>query len=327
MTYKDEIYGTIKITEPVILDLMKSPSLKRLKDIDQAGYFEPHFPGSSRTRFEHSVGVYLLLKKYSAPIEEQIAGLIHDVSHTAFSHCADYALDAGSQTKHDYQDNIFVDFVKKTEIPIIIKKHDFDPGYILDEENFPLKEKKLPDLCADRIDYSLRGAVFFMGMRKAEIKDFLNNLEVEDQNWVFKNFESAKKYANLFAMLNAYYYAGLQSAVMLKTVGDYLRHGLLKGYIAEKDLHTTDKEVLSRLSQYHNKDKQLKLFFNRMTLKTGYRNDPKDYTVHVVCKSRAVDPLCRYEGEIKRVSDIDKNWKVILEKESKIKEYFIKFLD
>jgi len=327
MRYEDKIYGKIEITEPIILDLINSPSLERLKGIDQAGYFEPHFPESSRTRFEHSVGVYLLLKKYSAPIEEQIAGLIHDVSHTVFSHCADYALDAGSEKKHDHQDNIFVDFVKKTEIPAIIKKHNFDPDYILDEENFPLKEKKLPDLCADRIDYSLRDAMFFMNMRKAEIKDFLNNLEAEDQNWVFKNFESARKYADLFIMLNVYYYSSLQSAVMLKTVGDYLRHGLLKGYIAEKDLHTTDKEILLKLSQYHDEDKQLKLFSDRMNLKIDYHNDPQDYTVHVFCKSRVVDPLCKYEGKIKRVSDIDKKWKEIFEKESKLKEYFIKFLD
>jgi len=327
MIYEDRIYGTFEINEPIILDLINSPSLQRLKGIDQAGYFEPHFPGTAHTRFGHSLGVYILLRKYSAPIEEQIAGLIHDVSHTVFSHCADYALDAGSEKKHDYQDSIFIDFVKKTEIPAIIEKYNFDPNYILDEKNFPLKEKELPDLCADRIDYSLRTAAFFMDMKQTDIESILNDLTVEDQNWVFKNFEGAKKYADLFLKLNTDYYAGLSSAVMLKTVGDYLRHGLLKNYITEKDFHTTDKEVLSKLSQYHSRDEKLKLFFDRMNLETGFRNDSKDYTVHVFCKSRVVDPLCKYEGGIKRVSDIDKKWKKTFEKESKLKEYFIKFLD
>ena len=115
------------------------------------------------------------MKKYNASTEEQIAGLIHDVSHSAFSHCIDYVLDIGSEKEHNHQDNLFESFVRKTEIPEIIKKHDFDSEYILDDANFPLKEKDLPDLCADRIDYSLRTAVIFKEADNADINYFLNN--------------------------------------------------------------------------------------------------------------------------------------------------------
>jgi HD superfamily phosphohydrolase len=55
MLYTDSIYGDINIQEPVILDLINSPELQRLKDVDMAGYFEPHFPGSAHSRFEHSL--------------------------------------------------------------------------------------------------------------------------------------------------------------------------------------------------------------------------------------------------------------------------------
>ena len=43
MKYTDRIYGESKITEPVILKLINSQALQRLKEIDQAGYFEPSF--------------------------------------------------------------------------------------------------------------------------------------------------------------------------------------------------------------------------------------------------------------------------------------------
>ena len=92
INYSDKVYGKIKITEPVVLDLMNCESMKRLKGIDQVGYSKPFFHYPRRTRFEHSVGVYLLLKKYNTPIEEQVSGLIHDISHSAFSHAIDYIM-------------------------------------------------------------------------------------------------------------------------------------------------------------------------------------------------------------------------------------------
>jgi HD superfamily phosphohydrolase len=152
MKYTDRVYGEFEITEPVILELINSPSLQRLKDIDQAGYrplwVKPDaYTGEyDHSRFAHSLGVYLLLRKYDAPLEEQIAGLIHDASHSAFSHCIDYILDSGSEKEHNHQDNLFDNFIRKTEIPEIIKKYGFDLDYILNDKNFPLKERGLPDL-------------------------------------------------------------------------------------------------------------------------------------------------------------------------------------
>ena len=323
MKYTDRVYGNFEIDEPVILELINSKTTQRLKNIDQAGYFEPHSPGTAHSRFEHSIGVYLLLKMYGAPIEEQIAGLIHDVSHSAFSHCIDYVLDAGSEKEHNHQDNVFDEFVRKSEIPEILKKYDLNLEYILDDKNFPLKEKDLPDLCADRIDYSLRTATVFREIENG--KYFIDNLLAENGQWIFKDFESAEKYAKLFLKLNTDYYSGLPSAVMFRTVGDYLRYSLSKNYISETDLYTTDKVVLGKIEPYIKTDSKLSLLFDRMNNKIGFRNDPNDYNGKVFCKSRVVNPLCWYKGKIKRVSEIEPSWNDIIEQESKPKEYFLKF--
>src|SRR3989344_7997084 len=206
MKYTDRVYGDFEIDEPVILELINSKTTQRLKDIDQAGYFEPHSPGTAHSRFEHSIGVYLLLKMYGAPIEEQIAGLIHDVSHSAFSHCIDYVLDVGSEKEHNHQDNFFDVYIRKTQIPEIIEKYGFDPDYIFNDKNFPLEEKELPDLCADRIDYSLRTATIFKVINEQDKKYIRKNLIAERTNWLFKDLKSAKKYARLFFKLNKIYY-------------------------------------------------------------------------------------------------------------------------
>lgn len=325
MNYTDRIYGEVEIMEPVVLELIESPTLQRLKEIDQAGYFEPYNPGTAHSRFEHSLGVFCLLKKYGASLEEQIAGLIHDVSHSAFSHCVDYVLDVGSEKEQNHQDNTFRKFVEKSEIPAILEKYNLDPDYILNDKNFPLEEKELPDLCADRIDYSLRAAVIFREINIDNLNYFLNSLVTKNKQWLFKDFESAKKYAELFFKLNKKYYSDIYSAVMFRTVGDYLRYALQKKYISESDLYTTDKIVLSKVGNYLEKDKKLNFLFDRMNNKIKFKNDPENYDAQVFCKSRAVDPLCDHNGEVKRVSEVDASWKEILKNELKPKEYFIKF--
>jgi len=331
MLYRDLIYGEVNIDEPIILDLINSRSVQRLKKIDQAGYRQPWIKPELRvnsyeeSRFSHSVGVYLLLKNYGASLEEQVTGLIHDVSHAVFSHCIDYVLSLGSEKNQSHQDNIFEEFVKKSEIPEILKKYNFDLDYILSDKNFPLKEKNLPDLCADRIDYSLRREFIFKEINKENVDYLLNNLITQNSEWVFKNFESAKKFSELFLKLNIKYFTSLGSALMYRTVGDYLKYAVEKGYVDESDFYTTDSEVLEKTEKYHNKDEKLKLLFDRMNNKIGFTNNPEDFESHIYCKSRVVNPLFFDNGKILRVSDVDKEWRRIVQEELRPKEYFLKF--
>jgi hypothetical protein len=332
MLYYDRVYGKLKITAPVILDLIKSPSLQRLKEVEQAGYSPLYFQLHSLTRtkevnrFEHSVGVFLLLRKFGASLAEQVAGLIHDVSHSAFSHTIDYIFDSGSPSNHDYQDKIHEEFVKNTEIPGILEKYQFNIDYILNEKNFPLKERDLPDLCADRIDYSLRNTLGYRVTNKERINYFLQNLTTEKNFWVFKNFQSAKDYAELFLKLNTVHYAGFPTAVMFQTMADLLKHALGKGYINKKDLYTTDKAVLGKIKKHMKNDQKLKLLFKRISGKVKFKNSPRHFDVHVYLKSRVVDPLFKTDGKFKRVSQVKPIWAKIIKAELKPKEYFIKFI-
>ncbi|MFA7209073.1 MAG: HD domain-containing protein [Parcubacteria group bacterium] len=327
MVYQDKIYGQALIDEPVILELINSYELQRLKEISLAGYFEPYHPGSKHTRFEHSVGVYLLLRKFGAPIEEQVSGLIHDVSHSAFSHAVDYALSEGSEKEQNHQDNYFTEYVLNSSIPKILEKYGFDAGYIMDEKNFPLLENQLPDLCADRIDYSLRGLLAYKVADMGKIGNILENFIVQDGKWIIKDFDLAYGYAQLFHILNDNYYSGITSAVMFRRLGDYLRYALDMGYVTKDDLYTTDDEVIGKINRRLAGDARLASLWKNLNNSQGYENNPDDYDAEVYCKSRVIDPLCRYGGGIKRVSDIEPGWKDEIKRELQPKRYLIKFFD
>lgn len=327
MMYSDKVFGEFSIEEPVLVELIESTTLQRLKNISQAGYYEPFFPGSYHTRFEHSVGDMFLLKYFGAPIEEQIAGLIHDVSHSAFSHCIDYIGGIEGQKDQTHQDNMFEDFVRNSEIPTILQKYGFDLNYILDDSHFSLKETNIPDLCTDRMDYSLRAGIMHGEINRHDVDYFLENITATNGQWIFKNIESAAWYAKLFLKVSSTYFSGIESAVMLSSVGAYLKHGLTKKYITMDDIYVDDVHVLAKMKPFHETDSELNHLFERMSNKVPYKNNPEKFSSHVFCKSRVVDPLFFDGSEVKRVSEVDEDWKQTLIRESQPKEYFIQFED
>lgn len=327
MQYVDRIYGPCAISHPLIVELIESPSLQRLKGVDQAGYFEPFHRGLRYSRFEHSLGVMLLLQRYQSNLEEQVAGLLHDASHSAFSHCIDYVSDLGSPETHSRQDDILVDFLDKTEIPGILAAHGLDFAAVMNHNRHPLLESALPDLSADRLDYSLRTALVAGEIEQADAERFLACLEVQRDHWIFGSEECARDYANLFSLLNEKYFAGLASAVMFYTVGSYLTYALDRKYISIEDLYTTDLSVLNKISPVHGRDPMLLALYRRMTCQTEYFEAHDSSAARVFCKSRVVDPLCRSRRNIKRLSELDPQWQATVAEQSRPREYRIGFHD
>jgi len=215
--------------------------------------------------------------------------------------------------------------VKRSDIPKIIKKHGFNLNYILNDKNFPLKEKDLPDLCADRINYSLLTATV-LGKSKS-VQRIISNLSVHQNRWVFKDFVVAKEFAELFREINNKFYSGLPSATMFRTLADYLRYAITKKYISEKDMYETDSYVLAKIKPYLKSDSRLRLLFRRLSRKTTIKNNPDNYDVEVYCKSRIINPLCWHNKKIMKISEIDKDWGKVLKQESIPKHYYLKFVD
>ncbi|MFH0857590.1 MAG: HD domain-containing protein [Candidatus Magasanikbacteria bacterium] len=324
MRISSRVYGDFDVTEPVIQEIIQSPAIQRLKGIDQAGYIEPYFPGTKQTRYEHSIGCYILLHKYGASREEQIAGLIHDVSHTVFSHCSDYIFKEGNPSKHTYQDDIFRSYVMSTNIPDILEKYGYDVNYILDEHNFPLQERELPDLCGDRIDYFLLTLVEYKDKTQEEVLDILSHLHVIDGDWVFDDINVCHEYAKLFFHANKFYYSGIPTALMFHTVSSYIKYAFEKGYIQKEDFFTTDEEVLKKIQPFHKSDEKLAHLFDQMNGNLEYTEDRENYNVEMICKSRIVDPYVLVDNKEVRLSKMVPEWKEVLETENKPKKHYLR---
>jgi len=98
-TIHDPVYGAIAADELEWL-LIQSHPLQRLKGIKQLGLVDAVFPGANHTRFEHSLGTMhmagLIARHLDLePLETRkvrLAGLLHDLGHSAFSHAVEGVL-------------------------------------------------------------------------------------------------------------------------------------------------------------------------------------------------------------------------------------------
>jgi hypothetical protein len=251
----------------------------------------------------------ILLKKLGAEIEEQIAGLLHDVSHTPFSHVIDSVI--GDPTKEDYQDKIYEEFLKKSEIPKILKKYNFDINLFLNHKNFKLLEKEAPSLCADRIDYCLRQLRMRDGKNLTD--KILNNLFVREAQIVFRDEKFANIFGQEYASLQREEWGGEESMSRYYILSEILKKALKNNLISLADFEKTEKPILRILN--NSKDKFI--LKNLNTLKKGFKIIDDKNGIELKKKFRYVDPEILIGNSYKRLSEISPEYLKFIQSEKK----------
>lgn len=239
MLISDRVYGDIEISSKVLEELIASRPLQRLKGIAQHGVPDEYYSVNGFSRYDHCVGVMLLLYKLGATEEEQIAGLLHDVSHTAFSHMIDWVV--GDGAVEDFQDSQHQEYVLASEIPDILSKHGYSAQRMVDYHHFGLLERDLPDLCADRVDYSLRE------LPADVIAQCEPQLTVRDGRIVFKTKEAAHIFATHFLELQHTVWAGAETSARCRVFADILRLAVRKNVVTMDDFWQNDAAIVAKL--------------------------------------------------------------------------------
>lgn len=121
MKFVDSIYSCSPINEPVLIDLLQTRAMQRLQGVYQHGVTAILGITQPVTRYEHSLGVWHLVKRFGGSLEEQITALIHDVSHSVFSHVIDYLADGRQIT--NFHDEYKEFYVAGTELPEVLGRY------------------------------------------------------------------------------------------------------------------------------------------------------------------------------------------------------------
>lgn len=318
------LYGTVTVEEPVLLELFESSELRRLQFLRQHSieYFTQN--QVSYNRFEHSVGVFCLVRRFGASLKEQIASLLHDVSHTPFSHVGAFYFSSDPKKMDAFQDTIHENFLRNSSLATILHKYGFLVEEVLPTNPlFSRLERHLPDICADRFEYNVTGGVY-EGLITAEEAAFIvAHLRYADRTdgqghalacsatagWFFDDIKAAQLFARLPLFMTEHVWGGVVSCVTGPWLGAALRRAVTCGVLNEEVvLNSTDDAVWNLLVS--SDDVELQGYTKKIIHAEDYCCvDEQNPEVVMHGKFRGVDPLVCVGNEWKRLSVLDSSFK------------------
>lgn len=304
-------YGPLEVDEPVLLELIESPTFQRLKSIHQYGIaYYLDFP-EEYNRYDHSMGVFAILRLKGASLEEQIAGLLHDVSHTAFSHVGDWIY-GQEHTDGDYQTSVHEGFLKKYGLGEILAKYDLEAAQVMPLESlFPMLEQKGPTLCADRIDYNIQGAYYQGYITHAEAIEILGDLQYIDGDWVSTRPDLMAKIGSFSLYMSSECWGSATNHFTSRWFANAILRGVALGLLTYEDINFgIDDTIWSVLNE--SPDPQIRRWM-RMVMNSANHFSPVPVSQAdevIRSKFRGIDPWILVEGGKIRLTELDPVYRV-----------------
>lgn len=302
-----EVY---KIYHPEIPDYLReaalTPPMQRLRDVGMnCGCEYTAFPRFSRctkySRYDHSLGVGLIVWHFTASPAQALAGLFHDIATPAFSHVVDF-LHGDHLRQESTEDGTTERIDGSPEIQALLRSLGLTTADVCDYHRYPVADNDAPRLSADRLEYTLGNLVQFGFAEINEVKSLYDDLFVgENEDGVpeltFRSGEKALRFAR-GAMRCAEVYVSDEDRCAMQMLAELLGGAIRKGVLTERDLSRTEPEVLALLqadAEYARKWETFRAY--REILTADRPGTDGDWRV-IPAKKRRIDPLIVGRGRV-----------------------------
>ncbi|MBN8234952.1 HD domain-containing protein [Halobacillus kuroshimensis] len=170
--FKDPVHRYVHVRERVIWDLIGTSEFQRLRRVKQLGTSYLTFHGAEHSRFNHSLGVYEIVRRIIENFKDRphwnqeerllclCAALLHDLGHGPFSHSFEKVY------KLDHEEFTQAILLGDTEVNQVLRRVEKGfPKKVADVINKTYENKLVVSLIssqidADRMDYLQRDAYF-----------------------------------------------------------------------------------------------------------------------------------------------------------------------
>lgn len=301
LVWNDRVYGSVEIAQPVLFDLLSTRTVQRLGGVLQHGVTALIGITRPTTRLEHSLGVMALVQRLGGDLPELIAALLHDVSHTAFSHVIDYVFH--SHDSQGYHEEHKEAFIANSDIPAVLARYALEWRDTLHEEQFSLLEQPAPALCADRLDYFLRDSLDLGLATPVDVEQVLAHLVAWKGKIVVDERDTARWMGMTFIAADQASWANFREVGLYELAAIAIRRGLAIGALSEADLWSTDREAWEKLRRCP--DDELQANLRLVSPATQFTWDETAPTFWVSTKLRTIDPHVLVDGHPIPLSAID----------------------
>lgn len=241
---------------PVIPDFLRqaaqTPPMQRLKHVGMnCGCEYTSFPRFVRcteySRFEHSLGVGLIVWHFTASPAQALAGLFHDIASPAFAHVVDF-LHGDHLTQESTEDGTTEIIDGSEEIQTLLQSLGLTTADVCNYHIYPIADNDSPRLSADRLEYTIGNLLqfgFADGKTAQSLYEDIAVGENEDgaPELVFRSGEKALQFAR-GALRCSGVYVSDEDRYAMQMLAELLGAAIRKGILTERDLYRTEPEVL-----------------------------------------------------------------------------------
>jgi len=235
-----------------LLKYIAAPEFQRLSGvstvcgIDHSGLYNfQHF----NSVFSHSIGVALIVWRFTHDKKQTLAGLFHDIASPAFKHCVDF-MNGDSESQESTEARTGEIIRNSRVIMRQLKRDGILASEISDYHLYPIADNDVPGLAADRLEYSLSNCLFLY-----ETLDIDQVQRITDDLVVLKNENDideigfhTPEIAELFvkATLPAFEdYRSEQARATMQFIADVLKSMEISGSLTNDDLYNmSEREVI-----------------------------------------------------------------------------------
>lgn len=299
--------------DTVLLRLMDTPEMQRLKNIEQSGLPKEFASVNGFSRWEHSIGVMLLLRRLGADLGTQVKGLLYNVSRTAFSHTIDNVLGKVQENPKD----MHKEYLCKTSLARILTDYNYNIDDIADVKSSPLLYADIPNLGADISDYAIRE--FYYNISPHTAMNCAKSVIKYGDQIVFDSKHMAEVFAKNYMQCQNGNWAGPESLVKAYFMSELIREGLESEELIMPDFWEDDIHVMRKLRRSFN-PKINQLFAIMTTNMRPYKINETNPQLTLQKKFKWVDPLFVCDKKLYRLSKEDEDYAKLLEEHRKINE-------
>ena len=283
-----------------------TPPMQRLKDVGMnCGCEYTAFPLFANlrpySRFDHSVGVALIIWHFTGNMEQTLAGLFHDVTTPVFAHVVDF-LNGDHLRQESTEAGVAECLAASPEICALLNRYGITLEAVSDYHCYPVADNDAPALSADRLEYTL-GNLWNYGFADLDqIRATYDDLAVgmddaRQAELVFRTPEAAVWFARV-ALKNSRIYIADEDRFAMQALADLLLRAVKRGVICYENLWTTEREVLAQLMADPFLKNEWDTFSGYARLLRRLDCPENGYWVRIGAKRRWIDPYVPGFGRV-----------------------------